>query len=124
MFSPSGDDCVLSDPSVAVMYRRSMFVMITAGFGIEQDRGDDRLHVSARTRAGIVGIKTRTVVIESLCHAIDVGRTRIAGHQVLNELFSDKRSDVWIIENIVERGVQISQRVLTCRQHGSVEQRL
>ena len=88
-------------------------LLVTSRFGIEKNRPDDRFHVAA---------DTLVVVVEYIRHATHVGRTGIACHQVLNQLSADKRTDVWVIEYVVNGVAQILFRRLPCGKHDTVKQ--
>ena len=72
-----------------------------ARFGVEQDRPHHGLHVAAHAAA---------VVVEGRRDAADVGRARVAGHQALDQLLADERADVRVVEQRVERDLQVGRR--------------
>src|ERR1017187_5241080 len=78
---------------------------ITARIVIHQYRANDR---------GKVATHAVSVVIENRDDPINITRTRIAGDQPLNQLTAEKRADVRIVENSIERHFQILLRRLVC----------
>ena len=70
-----------------------------AGFGVHEDSGDDSLQIA--THAG-------AVVFKDLGDAVDVGGTRIARHQVLDQLLGEKRGQIGMIEKRVESDFEIA----------------
>ena len=66
---------------------------IAASFGIEQDRLDNGAHVSARATATL-RVERIAVVIEDFRDPFNVGATRVAGDEMLNQLLANKRTDV------------------------------
>jgi len=82
---------------------------------IEQYRPDDGLQVSAYPL---------TVVIELLRDAIDVTRAWMARHQPLDKLTCNEWPNIRMVEDIVERQLQITLWRLTSRYHHSIEQPL
>ena len=74
-----------------------------AGFVVGEDGAEDRLHVTAHPAA---------VVVEDLGNAIDVGRAWVRADQLLNQLPTDKRPDVRVIEQSVDRLLQIDIAIL------------
>ncbi len=80
---------------------------IAACLGVGQDGLHDRAHVAANAAA---------VVREHRGHARYIGWTGIAGDQMLDELLTDEWADIGMIENVVQRHLQILRRCLTRRQ--------
>ena len=78
-----------------------------ARLGIEQDGPDDRLEVPP---------DARTVVIEGGGDAADVIRARIAGHQTLDQPVRKEGTDVRMVEDVVERVLEVLLRRLTRRK--------
>src|SRR5881398_406091 len=72
-----------------------------AGFVVEEDRFDDGGHVSAYAGA---------VVVEDLGNPIDVSGAGGRGDEALDELTADERADVGVVEDVVERDVQLVRR--------------
>ena len=83
---------------VAVAGIRCGGIVAAARFGIEQDGSDHCLHVAAHARA---------IVLENFGHALDISGTWITGHKMLNQLARNKRRKIWMIENVVNRAVEI-----------------
>ena len=75
-------------------------VIVGAGFGVQQDRGDSGLHIAA---------DTVTVVDECGGDALHVGRAGIALHQMLDQEFGDEWRHIRVIEDVVECVVEILQ---------------
>ena len=90
-------------------------VVVGAGFRVQQYGGDHRLHIAAHAL---------TVVVESRRDARNISGAGIALHQVLDQLRADERPDVRVIEDVVERVVQILQRSDAGRRDIAVEQLL
>ena len=88
---------------------------VAARLGVEQDGADDGLEIAARVRAA---------AIEDRRDPGDVGRARVARDQVLNQLLRDERADVRIVEDVVDRVVQVPGRALARGQHHAVQQGL
>ena len=68
--------------------------IVGASFRIHQHSGDHRLHVSSHALA---------VIGKSRGDARNIRRAGIALHQMLDQLLADERSDVGMIENVIER---------------------
>ena len=72
-----------------------------AGLVVKEDGLDHRLHVAAHAGA---------IVVKFLDHAIEVIARWMTGHQALDELAANERSDVWMIEELIVRGGQLLRR--------------
>src|SRR5207247_4343976 len=84
---------------------------ITERFRVEQDRGDDSLHVAPHTRS----------VVRKGCRATaDVRGRRVAGDQLMNQLRTEIRPRVLMIEEHVEGRSQLGRFVrLLLRSRGT-----
>jgi len=83
-------------------------VIVGPRFGIEQDGRQHRLHIAPHPVA---------VLGEDRRDTLHVGRTRIALHQMLDQQLADKRPDIRMVENVVQRVAQILLRA----QAGRIE---
>ena len=90
------EDYTGGDPAffnMAVMGLRLCGIVAAPRFGVHQDCLYHRFQITAN--AG-------SVVVEHAHHPAHILRAGIAGHQVLNKLFRDKRSNVGVIENVLQ----------------------
>jgi hypothetical protein len=90
-------------------------LVVGARLGVEQDRGNYRLHI-APYAAPVIG--------ECRGNPLDVGRARIALHQMLDQDLADERPHVRMVENIVERVTHILLRRKSRRLRVTVHQLL
>ena len=73
---------------------------IAASFRVEQNGANDFRHIAPVNFAALN-------IAEHIGDATNVSRCRVAGDELLNQQFADKRRDVRMIEDIVNRRVQI-----------------
>src|SRR5579863_9298207 len=85
----------------------------TACLRVSQNRAHHGTQIAAYALA---------VVSEDGRNALDIGWARIAGHQMLDQLPTDERTDVRMSENVVERIGQILLGTLTGRYRDTVQQ--
>src|SRR6476620_9612439 len=69
-----------------------------ACFIIEQDSADDRLQIAADAGA---------IVIKDFGNAVNVGRSRMARDETLDELAADERADVRIVGDVIEGQLEV-----------------
>ena len=78
-----------------------------ASLRVEQDLGDDRLQIAAHAQA---------VVFEDGGAVADVRRAWVAGDQMLDHLLAEERRQIGVIEERVERDLEIAIGVSGCRR--------
>mmetsp|Transcript_5553 Transcript_5553/g.21325 ORF Transcript_5553/g.21325 Transcript_5553/m.21325 type:complete len:622 (-) Transcript_5553:134-1999(-) len=80
--------------------------------GIGQDGAQHGLHVAAR------------LGIEGLGHALHIGGAGVGGDELLDQLAPDEGADIGVVEDVVQRRLQVGARALAAGQHHAVEQLL
>ncbi len=73
-----------------------------ARLGVEQQRPHDRAEITPAPRP---------IVRKHLRHALHVGGRGVAGHEPLDQLLRNERPDIRVIENVVERVVEVAGRI-------------
>ncbi len=67
---------------------------------------------------------SRSVVVKHRRHVADIGRRRVAGHQMLDQLLADERPNILVVEYVVERRFEIAGRTKSRRHRQAVQQNL
>src|SRR6266446_535464 len=98
---------------LAVIGLGNRVLEVAAGFRIEENRAHNLLQL----RWGIAMGREHTG------NALDVAGTRVTGDQILDELFAHERSDILVLDKVIDGGVELFLLRLSLGQYEPVQQR-